>query len=107
MRSGLRTSTSEAPAPAGLADLLHHRRRHRGAGSQFVILEADYRFALALGVFAIVLWVALTYTIFTAFTVKERKPTLDRGILYVALAAWAAAFIGLLRQLAGRARAAA
>ena len=149
MRSGPRTSTSEAPAPAGLADLspgyfalvmatgivsvaahLHgletvaialfwlnvamwsvlwllsllratlHARRFFGdmvdhsrgpgffttvagtavLGSQFVILEADYRFALALGVFAIVLWVALTYTIFTAFTIKERKPTLDRGI---------------------------
>ena len=149
MRSGPRTSTSEAPAPAGLADLspgyfalvmatgivsvaahLHgletvaialfwlnvamwsvlwllsllratlHARRFFGdmvdhsrgpgffttvagtavLGGQFVILEADYRFALALGVFAIVLWVALTYTIFTAFTIKERKPTLDRGI---------------------------
>jgi tellurite resistance protein TehA-like permease len=32
---------------------------------------------------------------------------LGRVFLYVALAAWAAAFIGLLRQLAGRARAVA
>ena len=29
---------------------------------------------------ALVLWLALTYTIFSAFTVKEDKPTLDKGI---------------------------
>ena len=49
-------------------------------GSQFVILEADYPLALALAGLALVLWIGLTYTIFTAFTIKERKPTLDRGI---------------------------
>jgi len=49
-------------------------------GSQFVVLAADYRAAVALWVVAVVLWVALTYTIFTAFTIKEHKPTLDQGI---------------------------
>jgi tellurite resistance protein TehA-like permease len=29
---------------------------------------------------AILLWIALTYTIFTGFTIKEHKPTLDQGI---------------------------
>jgi len=49
-------------------------------GSQCVLLRADFRAAVALWVVAIVLWVALTYTIFTGFAVKETKPTLDRGI---------------------------
>lgn len=49
-------------------------------GSQFIILAVDYRLATALWVVAVGLWTGLTYTIFTAFTVKETKPTLDRGI---------------------------
>ena len=49
-------------------------------GSQLVLLTASFRYAMALWAIAIVLWVGLTYTIFTAFTIKENKPTLDRGI---------------------------
>lgn len=49
-------------------------------GSQCALLADEYRFAAALWVFALVLWVGLTYTVFTAFTIKETKPTLDRGI---------------------------
>ncbi len=49
-------------------------------GSQFLILVADYRVAAALWFVGIALWIALTYTIFTAFTIKEKKPTLDQGI---------------------------
>ena len=49
-------------------------------GGQFVLLEADYAAGTVLWVAALVLWVGLTYTIFTGFTVKERKPTLDKGI---------------------------
>lgn len=49
-------------------------------GSQFVLLAADYRAATALWTLAIVLWIVLTYAIFAAFTIKESKPTLDRGI---------------------------
>lgn len=49
-------------------------------GSQFVLLAADYRAGTVFWVVAIVLWIALTYTIFAAFTIKERKPTLDKGI---------------------------
>ncbi|MBE2243209.1 MAG: tellurite resistance/C4-dicarboxylate transporter family protein [Burkholderiaceae bacterium] len=49
-------------------------------GSQFVLLAADFRIATMLWGVAIVLWVLLTYTIFTGFAVKESKPSLDRGI---------------------------
>jgi tellurite resistance protein TehA-like permease len=41
---------------------------------------ADFQFAVALAVLALVLWAGLTYTIFIAFTVKHHKPTLDKGI---------------------------
>jgi hypothetical protein len=49
-------------------------------GSQFALLRGDDRTATALWVLALVLWVAFTYTIFTALTIKQRKPRLDRGI---------------------------
>lgn len=49
-------------------------------GSQFVMLTGNYRLGMALWILALVLWIALTYTIFTAFTIKEEKPTLDKGI---------------------------
>jgi tellurite resistance protein TehA-like permease len=49
-------------------------------GSQFVVLAARNRAGELLCIVAIVLWIALTYTIFAAFTVKARKPTLEQGI---------------------------
>ena len=49
-------------------------------GSQCVLLSTNYRAGAALWIVAVVLWIALTYTIFAAFTVKQRKPTLDQGI---------------------------
>ena len=49
-------------------------------GSQFVLLTADYRIATVLWIVAITLWIGLTYTIFASFTIKEQKPTLDKGI---------------------------
>jgi len=49
-------------------------------GSQFVLLANDYGTAYLLWILALVLWVGLTYTVFTAFTIKENKPTLDEGI---------------------------
>ncbi len=51
-------------------------------GSQFVAFAADYdyRAAAVLWLVAVLLWLVLIYTIFAAFTVKEQKPTLDRGI---------------------------
>jgi tellurite resistance protein TehA-like permease len=49
-------------------------------GSQFVLMAGDYTTAKALWVVALALWVGLTYTIFTAFTIKEEKPPLEQGI---------------------------
>lgn len=49
-------------------------------GSQFVVLLEAYDIAMALWATAAVLWVGLTYTIFTGFTVKEHKPSLQQGI---------------------------
>jgi tellurite resistance protein TehA-like permease len=49
-------------------------------GSQFVIIDANYRAAWSLWVVAVVLWVVFTYAIFAAFTVKDEKPPLERGI---------------------------
>ena len=49
-------------------------------GIQF--LRIAHGLAAAIGFLAIgtVLWVGLTYTIFTAFTVKRDKPTLEKGL---------------------------
>jgi tellurite resistance protein TehA-like permease len=49
-------------------------------GVQFVLLGGNDRVGLALWVVAIVLWVAFTYAIFAALTIKENKPSLDQGI---------------------------
>ena len=49
-------------------------------GAQYVLLLADHRIGLLLWMVALVLWLGLTYTVFTAFTVKEDKPALDKGI---------------------------
>ena len=49
-------------------------------GSQWLIIFQASRMALALWFFAILLWMILTYTIFTGVTVKETKPTLAEGI---------------------------
>ena len=49
-------------------------------GAQFVLLTEDYRTATVLGVAALSLWIGLTYTIFAGFTIRENKPTLDKGI---------------------------
>ncbi|MGP1666526.1 MAG: tellurite resistance/C4-dicarboxylate transporter family protein, partial [Rhodanobacter sp.] len=49
-------------------------------GCQFLLLNDNVRGAFILWCVAIVLWLLLTYAIFAAFTIKENKPTLDRGI---------------------------
>ncbi len=49
-------------------------------GSQIVFVLQNYRVALALWMATVVLWSILIYAVFTALTVKETKPTLDRGI---------------------------
>lgn len=49
-------------------------------GCQFLLLANNVLGGLILWCVAIVLWLLLTYSIFAAFTIKENKPTLDRGI---------------------------
>jgi tellurite resistance protein TehA-like permease len=49
-------------------------------GSQFVLISENLQAAIFLWVLSIILWIVLTYTIFTAFTIKEDKPSLDEGI---------------------------
>jgi tellurite resistance protein TehA-like permease len=48
--------------------------------SQFMVLRENIVAGMGLWSLAVVLWLGLTYTIFTAFTVKREKPTLDKGI---------------------------
>jgi tellurite resistance protein TehA-like permease len=49
-------------------------------GAQFASLAGNYRVASALFVLAVALWVALTYSVFTALTIRMDKPTLERGL---------------------------
>ncbi len=49
-------------------------------GSQFVIIYERIGIAAVLLAFAAVMWIGLTYAIFTAFTIKESKPELVDGI---------------------------
>lgn len=75
--------------PEFLADLVDHNRSvgyftviagTNVLGSQIVIVFDAVTPAKALLYIGIVLWITLTYSIFTALTVKEIKPTLDKGI---------------------------
>ncbi|WP_374576934.1 tellurite resistance/C4-dicarboxylate transporter family protein [Phenylobacterium sp.] len=48
--------------------------------SQFLILDDNIVVGETLWLLAAILWLCLTYTIFTALTVRHEKPTLDKGI---------------------------
>ena len=48
--------------------------------SQFLILDDNIAVGEGLWLLAAILWLCLTYTIFTALTVRHEKPTLDKGI---------------------------
>ncbi|HKY85882.1 MAG TPA: C4-dicarboxylate ABC transporter, partial [Pseudorhodoplanes sp.] len=67
-------------------------------GSQWLIVLQSARIALFLWMLAIVLWMVLTYTIFTGVTVKQVKPALAEGIhggwLIAVVAAQALAVLG-------------
>jgi len=72
-----------------LADLVDHQRgvgfftavaATSVLGVQLVVVLKQYAVATALWALAIVLWAALTYAVFAALTVKERKPSLAEGI---------------------------
>jgi tellurite resistance protein TehA-like permease len=49
-------------------------------GSQFILVAEARPIAFILWGLGIMLWVGLTYVIFTAFTIKENKPPLEKGI---------------------------
>ncbi|MEP2670217.1 MAG: tellurite resistance/C4-dicarboxylate transporter family protein [Cyclobacteriaceae bacterium] len=49
-------------------------------GTQFVLIQNNYSVALILWFLGVILWLLITYTIFTTFTIKENKPTLAEGI---------------------------
>jgi tellurite resistance protein TehA-like permease len=49
-------------------------------GSQFVLVRGDARAAAWLWALGIVLWLALTYAVFTRLTVKQEKPALPDGL---------------------------
>jgi tellurite resistance protein TehA-like permease len=49
-------------------------------GNELIIIYGQYRVAFALWFLAVALWILLTYAIFTAFTVKQHKPSLAEGI---------------------------
>ncbi|HKT24026.1 MAG TPA: tellurite resistance/C4-dicarboxylate transporter family protein [Terriglobales bacterium] len=47
---------------------------------QLVIIDANVHIAEIMLLFAVPLWACFIYVVFTAFTVKENKPTLSEGI---------------------------
>jgi tellurite resistance protein TehA-like permease len=72
-----------------LADISHHGRAVGFftivaatcvLGSQLVVIQQAWAAAAALWWLGIVLWAAITYTVFTVLTVKAEKPALAEGI---------------------------
>ncbi|MBS0456208.1 MAG: tellurite resistance/C4-dicarboxylate transporter family protein [Proteobacteria bacterium] len=49
-------------------------------GSQCLLIGGSLRLAILLGSVGLIFWVGLTYTIFTVLTVKQNKPSLEKGI---------------------------
>ena len=90
-----------------LADLIDHNRAPGFfttvaaaciLGSQWLIIFHAPRPALLLWILAVLLWMVVTYTIFTGVTVKENKPTLAGGMhggwLIAVVAAQAVSVLG-------------
>jgi tellurite resistance protein TehA-like permease len=74
---------------AFFADIIDHRRgvgfftsvaASCLLGTQCLLIAEWHVVAIALWGLGIVLWLGLTYTIFTSFAIKEVKPTLPEGI---------------------------
>jgi tellurite resistance protein TehA-like permease len=72
-----------------IADVLHHGRAAGFfttvaatcvLGSQTILIAGAWRAAAGLWALGIGLWAAVTYTVFTALTVKTEKPALAEGI---------------------------
>lgn len=76
-------------APALLADLGDHRLGPAFftsvaatcvLGNQLLVIAGGHRIAAGLWLFGLLLWILLTYVIFTNLTIKETKPPIDQGI---------------------------
>ena len=72
-------------------------------GAQFLLVARSQIAAVVFLNIGAVLWVGLTYTIFVVFTVKRKKPRLDRGITGLWLVAVVAAqAVAVLAALVAR-----
>jgi tellurite resistance protein TehA-like permease len=49
-------------------------------GSQLVIVQGRYSVGVILWIAALVLWLVIMYTFFTAVTVRENKPSIEAGL---------------------------
>jgi tellurite resistance protein TehA-like permease len=49
-------------------------------GAQVILIAHEFAIAVVLLAIAAVLWLTLTYTVFTALTIKREKPSLAQGI---------------------------
>ncbi|HET9164236.1 MAG TPA: tellurite resistance/C4-dicarboxylate transporter family protein [Solirubrobacterales bacterium] len=49
-------------------------------GAQVIVIGHEFAIAIGLLALAAVLWLTLTYTVFTALTIKREKPSLAQGI---------------------------
>lgn len=49
-------------------------------GNQLIVIGGARGIAIGLWIFGLLLWIVLTYVIFTNLTIKETKPTIDQGI---------------------------
>ena len=72
-----------------IADLFDHQRSvgffttvaaTSVLGSQLMIVAKAPGFAMPFWIATLLLWLALVYAVFTALTIKEDKPALDKGI---------------------------
>jgi tellurite resistance protein TehA-like permease len=84
--------------PAFVADVTDHRRGPgfftavAGTcvlGAQCRLIANSVPVATAFFALGIVLWIAITYTLFTAFTIRSQKPALEQGLS----AAWLIAVV--------------
>lgn len=49
-------------------------------GNQLIVIGGARGIAIGLWIFGLLLWMVLTYVIFTNLTIKETKPTIEQGI---------------------------
>lgn len=69
-------------------------------GSQLIVISEQYSIAVYLWLFAILLWILIMYTFFTAVTIRKDKPSVSEGIngawLIAAVATQSISILGTL-----------